>query len=155
MEVQTFLWYALFLVKIFIRIFLSYSSLNSRLDYSTCRDLYAWNIYSTFHKLFFTVTMWWDYVFVELWLLTVTMSISQMVHEWIWCTGGMILTGKMKWLREKPVPVPLCPPQIPHGLPWEWTWAPQWVINYLKGTAVSFSFQTPIVLRIQGLLRKD
>jgi hypothetical protein len=27
--------------------------------------------------------------------------------------GGMILTGKTKELREKPVPVPLCPPQIP------------------------------------------
>jgi hypothetical protein len=27
--------------------------------------------------------------------------------------GGMILTGE---LREKPVPVPHCTPQIPHGL---------------------------------------
>jgi hypothetical protein len=24
--------------------------------------------------------------------------------------------GKNKVLREKPVPLPLCPPQIPHGL---------------------------------------
>jgi hypothetical protein len=30
--------------------------------------------------------------------------------------GGMILTGKTEELGENPVPVPLCPPQIPHGL---------------------------------------
>jgi hypothetical protein len=30
--------------------------------------------------------------------------------------GGMILTGESEKLGEKPVPVPLCPPQIPHGL---------------------------------------
>jgi hypothetical protein len=28
----------------------------------------------------------------------------------------MVLTGEMKELGEKPVPVPLCPPQTPHGL---------------------------------------
>jgi hypothetical protein len=30
--------------------------------------------------------------------------------------GGMILTGETEELGEKPVPVRLCPPQIPHGL---------------------------------------
>jgi hypothetical protein len=35
----------------------------------------------------------------------------------------MVLTGKSDWLGEKPVPVLLCPPQIPHGLPWERTQA--------------------------------
>jgi hypothetical protein len=34
-----------------------------------------------------------------------------------------IFDGKTEDLREKPVPVPLCPPQIPHGLAWVWTWA--------------------------------
>jgi hypothetical protein len=29
--------------------------------------------------------------------------------------------GKPEGLGGKPVPVPLCPPQIPHGLPWERT----------------------------------
>jgi hypothetical protein len=29
--------------------------------------------------------------------------------------GGMILTGKIEELGEKPVPIPLCPPQITHG----------------------------------------
>jgi hypothetical protein len=32
--------------------------------------------------------------------------------------GGMTLTGETKELGEKPVPVPLCPPQILHGLTW-------------------------------------
>jgi hypothetical protein len=30
--------------------------------------------------------------------------------------GGMILTGETEELEEKLVPVPLCPPQISHGL---------------------------------------
>jgi hypothetical protein len=30
--------------------------------------------------------------------------------------GGMILTEETKELGEEPVPLPLCPPQIPHGL---------------------------------------
>jgi hypothetical protein len=29
---------------------------------------------------------------------------------------GMMLTRKTEQLGEKPVPAPLCPPQIPHGL---------------------------------------
>jgi hypothetical protein len=30
--------------------------------------------------------------------------------------GNKNRQGKTEVLREKPVPVPLCPPQIPHGL---------------------------------------
>jgi len=30
--------------------------------------------------------------------------------------------GKQNFLR-KTCPVPLCPPQIQHGLAWNWTWA--------------------------------
>jgi hypothetical protein len=32
----------------------------------------------------------------------------------------MILTGQNKQHGEKHVPVSLCPPQIPHGLVWDW-----------------------------------
>jgi hypothetical protein len=32
--------------------------------------------------------------------------------------SGMIFTGIIEELGEKPVPIPLCPPQIPHGLTW-------------------------------------
>jgi hypothetical protein len=35
----------------------------------------------------------------------------------------MILTGKTKEFGENPVPVPLCPPQISHGLTWDQTQA--------------------------------
>ena len=34
----------------------------------------------------------------------------------VFFVGGMKLTGKTEVLGEKPVPVPLCTPQIPHGL---------------------------------------
>jgi hypothetical protein len=34
--------------------------------------------------------------------------------EWYW-------QGKTEGLREKPVPVPLCPTQIAHELTWKWT----------------------------------
>jgi hypothetical protein len=37
--------------------------------------------------------------------------------------GGMILAEENEELREKPVPVPLCPPWIPHGLTGSWTQA--------------------------------
>ena len=36
--------------------------------------------------------------------------------KWCW-------QGKTKVLWEKPVPVPLCSPQITHGLNWDYTWA--------------------------------
>jgi hypothetical protein len=40
------------------------------------------------------------------------------ISKWIVLSmGGMILTGANWSTREKPVQVPLCPPQIPHGLP--------------------------------------
>jgi hypothetical protein len=36
---------------------------------------------------------------------------------WAWrATAEWYWWGKTKEVREKPVPVPLCPPQIPHGL---------------------------------------
>jgi hypothetical protein len=34
----------------------------------------------------------------------------------VWSSGGMILTGTTEDLREKHVPVPLCPPETPHEL---------------------------------------
>jgi hypothetical protein len=38
---------------------------------------------------------------------------------WISSVGGMMLAGKkIEVLEEKPVPVPLHSPQIPHGMVW-------------------------------------
>jgi hypothetical protein len=43
------------------------------------------------------------------------LRIPQMI--WVWrATVEWYWQGKTKELGEKPVPVPLCPPQIPHGL---------------------------------------
>jgi hypothetical protein len=38
----------------------------------------------------------------------------------------MKLTGENRRLGEKPVPVPLCPPQTPHGRPGIEPGPPQW-----------------------------
>jgi len=47
---------------------------------------------------------------------------SQM-NEWMWSIVRVIMTGKINTLREKPGPVPLCPPKITYGLAYKWTWA--------------------------------
>ena len=39
--------------------------------------------------------------------------------ERMWSDGGM--TENSEVLGDKPVPVPLCPPQIPHSLNWDRT----------------------------------
>lgn len=43
-------------------------------------------------------------------------SSDQMIHKLIRSSGGVMKTGENKKLREKPVPVLLCPPKFPHGL---------------------------------------
>jgi hypothetical protein len=53
--------------------------------------------------------------------LSIASPIPQMIHEWIWSSSGLILTGENQRIWRKPVPVPLCPSQIPHGLACAWT----------------------------------
>jgi hypothetical protein len=55
---------------------------------------------------------------VQLWSLTRPLSSPPMMHEWIWSMVEWYWHGKTEGLREKPIPVPRCPLQIPHGLPW-------------------------------------
>jgi hypothetical protein len=43
----------------------------------------------------------------------------EMNGTWVWSTGGMTLTGKLRFSKKNPLP--LCPPQIPHGLAWDKT----------------------------------
>jgi hypothetical protein len=52
--------------------------------------------------------MGWDYVSVKMQLVTGPLPISQMIYKWIW-NSVKIIERKTKQLREKPVPVPLCP----------------------------------------------
>jgi hypothetical protein len=48
------------------------------------------------------------------------LRIPQMI--WVWrVMVEWYIDGKTEELWEKPVPVPLCPPQIPHGLTRAWT----------------------------------
>ena len=43
------------------------------------------------------------------------------MHECVRSTGAMKLTKENEVLEKKPVPVILCPPQIPHELEWDRT----------------------------------
>jgi hypothetical protein len=52
--------------------------------------------------------------------------------------GGMILTGEIKELGEKPVLVPLCPPKIPNGLTWAQTRASTVLLQYYRTDHTSF-----------------
>jgi hypothetical protein len=46
----------------------------------------------------------WNNVSVELLPLTGPLFIPQMIHEWIWSSGGMILTGENRRTRRKTCP---------------------------------------------------
>jgi hypothetical protein len=58
--------------------------------------------------LFNDALNFWDYVG------------SILVFEWALRTRGMILTGKLKYFGDKPVPLPLRLRRIPHGLDRNW-----------------------------------
>jgi hypothetical protein len=54
------------------------------------------------------------------------LRLYSIIGKWIkykyWSTDGMILMGKLKCSEKtKPIPVPLCPPQITNGLAQHWT----------------------------------
>jgi hypothetical protein len=58
-----------------------------------------------------------NYVYMELWPLMDPLSSSEIIRvnmEQQWND----IDRKTKELREKLLPVPPCPPQIPHGLLW-------------------------------------
>jgi hypothetical protein len=60
------------------------------------------------------MSMGWDYI-SKLWFPMNLLFILQMI--WVWrATLECYWQGKTKELGDKPVPVPLCPPQIPDGL---------------------------------------
>jgi hypothetical protein len=60
----------------------------------------------------------------------------------------MKLTGENRQLGEKPVPVPLCPPQVSHGLTWDRTQASavrgrRLMALHLLPYVIARKFQTP------------
>jgi hypothetical protein len=85
--------------------------------------------------------------------------------EWFW-------QGKSEVLGEEPVPVPPCPPQIPHGLVWDWnrasqkpwhgpfcfSWHTESTINLTqnyKALCISFVRKTFIIEKHKTVLRKS
>jgi hypothetical protein len=77
------------------------------------------------------MSMGWDYI-SELWPQTGLLFISRTIYEYGLPRWNDIDRWKNEELREKPVPVPLRPPQSPHGLTWAWTQA-----SAVKGWRVS------------------
>jgi hypothetical protein len=74
--------------------------------------------------------------------------------EWNW-------QGKTEILRDKPVPVSLCPPQIPHGLTWDRTrastvgdrWLTAWAMArplWQCVTNVTCLFGAPSPVKLKG-----
>jgi len=57
------------------------------------------------------------------WQLLRSYSVNVRWMNWYGALVEYYGQGKIKTLREKPGPVSLCPPQIPHGLVCKWTWA--------------------------------
>jgi hypothetical protein len=45
----------------------------------------------------------------------------QMIDDDYGAVGGMGIGRRNRSTQRKPAPVPLCPPQIPHDLTWDWT----------------------------------
>jgi len=43
------------------------------------------------------------------------------MYDWVFSNGKIIPTGENWYTQKKPVPLPLCPPQIPHGMAWDHT----------------------------------
>lgn len=41
------------------------------------------------------------------------------MNEFVQNSDRIMLTQKLMYSREKPIPVPFCTSQIPHGLPWD------------------------------------
>jgi hypothetical protein len=59
-------------------------------------------------------------IFMGWYYISELLPLTDMLFTWRWyeleSDGGMILTGKSRITRKKPVPLPLCPLQVPHGL---------------------------------------
>jgi hypothetical protein len=114
----------------------------------TCTVISSCDNFAIWYRFPFLSCFLWSFIFfyycsgVRLCLwgtrpVTGLLSIPQMKHEWMWNSGGMILTGRPKDSEMKPAPIPPCPSQIPHGLTRVWTLA----INCLScGTAWSYVF---------------
>jgi hypothetical protein len=54
------------------------------------------------------------------------------VNEWVRRTGGMILVGNLKYSKKKVLHCHFGPPQIPHGLTWEWAQASTVRVRWLS-----------------------
>jgi hypothetical protein len=67
------------------------------------------------------VAVGWDYVPIEMRPLTVRPFVPKMIHEWIWSSGVMTLTGENRRTRRKTCPSATISTTNPTGLTWAQT----------------------------------
>jgi hypothetical protein len=66
---------------------------------------------------------------------------------------GVMRIGKANRIsRRKPAPMSLCPPQIPHGLTWGWTWAAAVGSQWLTAWAMARPCVVPIIIMVSCCL---
>jgi hypothetical protein len=79
----------------------------------------------------------WDWVHLVRRPLFGLLYHPRMLHDECGAVGGMRIGKGNRSIRRKPVPVPLCPPQIPHDLNWARTWAAEVGSRWLNAWAMS------------------
>jgi hypothetical protein len=70
-----------------------------------------------------------------------TASDDRMINK-CGAAGRMRICRRKQGTLRKPVPLPLCPPQISHGLTWKWMWASMvgsWHLTVLESYYILFS----------------
>jgi hypothetical protein len=111
------------------------------LVWNTARDLstHTYKLFSIMLRYCCCSCQWGETV-SEPWPPAGLLFIPQVIYEYGEQWWNDTDSGKPNnW--EKPVPVPLCPPKIPHGLIWVWTWASVVRDWWLTAWAMSWSCQ--------------
>jgi hypothetical protein len=74
---------------------------------------------------------------MTLWVLTLYSVDDRMIN--VYGAAGGTVTDGINWsTRRKSVPMPLCPPQIPHDQNWEWTQVTMLGSQQLSARAVAW-----------------
>jgi hypothetical protein len=89
----------------------------------------------------------WDWVHLVCQPLIGLLFHLQLTDEY-GSVGGMGIGRGKPCIQRKPAPVPLCPPQIPHKLTWDWTQAAMVGSPHL---AACFSKASPSILLFHSL----
>jgi hypothetical protein len=101
-------------VELYVYLFSGTRTLSFASCVGTIHVFSRWPLY----LFFFSFVGWgWDWVHLVRRPLSILLYQPGMIHE-CGAVGGMRIGRGNRSTRRKLAPVPLCPPQIPHDLPW-------------------------------------